>query len=408
MSLKYPSNSNILSLVAAFVIFAAGISSISAQSQEDGAKGQALFDSGNRLVAAGDFAGAISKFTDAMAFLPSWHLPYLNRGVANLSLAKLVEAEADADKALSLIHPGTPSGPLHAGTAYQIKGTIKQQQGDNNAALENFSIAVERVPSNAQFHNSKATAFRLLDRNADSLASYSKAIELDPKKAMFFVNRASINERLKNTEAALKDLDEALSLDKNLSSAYYTRATLRMRSKAFAEALTDFDEAIRLEPRRSIFFHARGLLHHMTKKFELAIKDHTQAIALDPNNVNGFADRAVAHGSMGNTKLAIEDLKSAVSLDNGSSALKYNLGYFLFQAGMFAESVQVATQTISLSPNWASPYILRSNGYLKLGMTAKVKADRAKAASLGPNGRPTNDKYFVFDLEVQVPEETKP
>lgn len=397
-----------LNLTAAFLIFAAVASTTSAQSQEDVTKGQAVFNSGTIMVSKGDFAGAIQKFTEVMSILPTWHLPYLNRGVARLSLLQLAEAEADADKALSLIRPGTSTTKLHSGIAYQIKGTVKQHLKDYKASLDFFSLALEFVPSDAKFHNSRGTAFRLLDRNNEAFVSYSKAIELDPMMAGFYVNRASISERLKDNEAALRDLDEALRLDKNLGSAYYTRAAIRMRSKAFPEALADFDEAIRFEPNKSAYFHARGLVHHSTRQFDLAIKDHTQAIALDPKNSHALSDRAIAFGNLGNTKAAIEDLKKAISFNAESSALRYNLSFFLFRSGQFSESVEAATLAISRSPNWRAPYILRSNGYVKLGTTAKASDDRVKAESLNANGKPHNDKHFIFDLEVLVPEEPKP
>ncbi len=391
-----------------FMMVTLAAANIHGQTQEDAAKGQALFNSGTEMLGKGDFPGAIQKFTEAISILPGWHLPYLNRGVAHLSLLKLAEAEADANKAIALIKTETPSATLHTGIAHQVKGTVKQHLGDYKAALEQFTIALELVPSDAKFHQSKGTALRLLGRNEEALASYDKAIALDPKIAQFYVNRASIHEKLKNPEASLKDLDDALKLDKNLGPAYYTRGTLRMRSKAYVESLADFDEAIRLEPTKSVYFHARGLLYFATKKFDLAIKDHTQAIALDTKNSNAYADRAIASGNLGNSKAAIDDLRVAISLNNDSAALRYNLSYFLFRNGQFSESVDAASQVISRSPTWRSPYLLRSNGYVKLGMAVKAKADRDKAAMLSSDGRPTNEPYLVFDVEVFVPKENKP
>jgi tetratricopeptide (TPR) repeat protein len=395
-------------LAVAFLILAASTGATLAQSQEDVTKGQSLFNSGNSLLASGDFAGAIRKFTEAMSLLPTWHLPYLNRGVAQLSMSKLSEAEADADKALSLIRPGATSATQHAAIAYQVKGTVKQNLGDYKAALEYFSLAVERVPTDAKFRNSKGTAYRLLDRNEEALAEYTKAIELEPRIAIFYVNRAQISERLNDNIAALKDLDTALGLDKKYGPAYYSRGALRMRAKSFPDALTDLNEAIRLNPEKSAYYHARGLLYTSTRQFDLAVNDHTQAIALDPKNSNAFGDRAIAYDRLGNTKAAIEDLKTALSLNVESSALRYNLSYLLYKSGRFSEAAEAATQTVSRSPNWREPYLLRSNAYVKLGMTAQAKADRDRAASLGSGGKPNGEKYLIFDLEVFVPEEIKP
>ena len=380
---------------------------VKAQSPEDAAKGQLLFNTGNDLLAKGNFNEAGGRYTSAIEVLPNWHLPYLNRGVAHLSLMNLSQAESDADKALSLMRPGVVSGDHHAGIAFQIKGTVKQHQGNLEAALQHFSSAIEKLPDDAKFRNSRGNVYRLMNRYQDAFADYSKAIELDPKMAMFYVNRSAINEALGNSENALGDIDAALRIDPKISSAYYTRASLRLKTKSYAEALADFDEAIRLDPNRSIFFHARGLAYTHSKKYDLAVKDQSQAIALDPKNVFAYSDRAVAHGYTGNNTAAISDLRSAILLNAGSAALRYNLGIFLFRAGKYTEAADAATQAIELAPNWNSPYILRSNAFVKLGSTAKAKADRDKAATLGTGGKPASDPHTTFDLQVFVPEEPR-
>jgi tetratricopeptide (TPR) repeat protein len=356
----------------------------------------------------GDYKSAVQKFSEAAAVLPEWHLPYLNRGIAHLSLMDLSKAEADADKGLSLIRAGSATAKQHSGIAQQIKGTVKQHQGDLTAALENFSIAVELVPDNAVFLNSRGAVFRLLERYDEALSDYSKAIEAEPGRAMFYANRASIYLTLGDHDTAIQDLDKAILLDKNFAPAFYTRASLRVKEKLYDEALADYDEAIRLEPNKSEYFHARGILHITTKNYELGIRDQSRAIGLDPKNTFALSDRAVAYGLAGNITEAIKDLRSAISIGGPSPALQFNLAYFLFKSGQYAEAAAAATEATRAAPNWREPYILRSNAYVKLGATAKARADRAHAAKLGPGGRPTNDRYVVVDLGVEVPEETKP
>lgn len=376
-----------------------------AQSQEDAEKAQHLFNEGNILIGKGDHATAIVKYTEAAKLAPKWNLPILNRGVAYLSLSKHAEAETDADAALSLIKPDAMQSEQHAAIAYQIKGTIKQYRGDLNGALEYFSKAIELVPSDAKMHNSRGNSLQFLNRNEEALEAYTQAIKYDSSTAMFFVNRAVILERLKKNDEALSDLTIALDLDKNSSLAYYARGALRMRAKSYDESLKDFDEAIRLDSNKPIYFHARGLLYTHKTEYALAIKDHTKALSLDPKHIHALSDRAIAQDRSGNTKAAVEDMRTASAINPNSLTLKYNLGYLLYKNGQFTESAQVVTEVIAKAPNWKAPYILRSNCYVKLKMDAKARADRAKAATLGADGRPANEGYIVFDLNVMVPED---
>lgn len=394
-------------LIALFFLFAA-IAHVPAQTPQDAASGEQHFNSGNELLSKGNFAEAIVKYNSASEILPAWHLPFLNRGVANLSLAKYAEAENDAMEAIKRIKPGTPSADEHFGIAYQVIGTARQQVKDYQGAFEFFTLAVEKRPADAKFHNSLGTALRFLGKNEEARSAYSKAVELAPGTAMFLMNRSSMHEKLNDTPAALKDLDEAIRVDRSYANAYYMRAAMRVRSKEYPLALVDYDEAIRLEPRNAFYYHGRALLHHATKKYDLAIKDHTQSISIDPKNTRALNDRASAHYSSGNTKAAIDDARAAAAIDSSSPALNHNLSIHLYNGGQFSEAVATTTRLIERFPNWRGPYIVRSNAYIKLGMQAKAQADRDKLASLKADGRPKEDQYLVFDIDIFVPEEPKP
>lgn len=401
MSLNQKCRSSVLFLLFTLVFL---FTPSFAQSQDDAQNAQRFFNEGNTLTGKRDYATAIVKYTEAAKLAPKWHLPILNRGVAYLSLSKYDEAASDADTALGLIKPDAMQSEQHSAIAYQIKGVIKQYRGDLNAALVYFSKAVEFVPADAKMHNSRGNALQFLNRNEEAAAAYSEAIKHDPSMAMFYVNRAVIQERLKKNDEALSDLTKALELDKNNSLAYYARAGLRTRSKAYDEALNDYNEAIRLDSSKPIYFHARGLLYTHKKEYALAIKDHTKALSLDPKNILALSDRAIAQDRTGNTKAAVEDARAASAMNPDSLTLKYNLGYLLYKNGQFTESAQIITKIIEKMPNWKTPYILRSNCYVKLKMDAKARADRAIAATLRAGGGPTNEGYMFFDLSVVVPE----
>eukprot|EP00629_Pelagomonadales_sp_RCC1024_P006371 CAMPEP_0119273630 /NCGR_PEP_ID=MMETSP1329-20130426/10801_1 /TAXON_ID=114041 /ORGANISM="Genus nov. species nov., Strain RCC1024" /LENGTH=245 /DNA_ID=CAMNT_0007273859 /DNA_START=146 /DNA_END=880 /DNA_ORIENTATION=- len=57
---------------------------------------------GNEAFKRGDFAGAVAKYTEAIAKAPTNHLLYSNRSLAHHSAEDFVSAEADARKCLEL------------------------------------------------------------------------------------------------------------------------------------------------------------------------------------------------------------------------------------------------------------------------------------------------------------------
>ena len=372
-------------------------------SQSDLARLATIFNEGNVLLGRGETQQAIQKYTEAIAISPSLAVPYVNRGVAYISLAKHTEALADADKALELLK-NSSDPPAYSATAYQVNGTVYQNRGEYRLAADAYTKSIELVQTDAKFYNNRGNAYRMLKQYDAAMKDFNKAIELDPTIPMFYVNRASVHLKLKDPSTAVQDTDQALKLDKASDSAYYTRGHAQAELKKLPEALADYDQAIKLRPK-SDYFHARARVHFMKGQFDLSIKDNTDAIAADPSNANAYGNRAVAYSRSGLDALAIEDIRKAIALKGDSALMRYSLAYFLYKTGQFAAAATEATKIMTMAPKWRDPYILRANCYLKLGNTVKAKADNAAGMKLSSADRPVDD-IISFEFDIFVPEET--
>ena len=98
---------------------------------------------------------------------------------------------------------------------FQMRGELKEKQGDYQGALED----------------------------------YDKAIFLDDSIPTFFILKAGVYEILGNSDMALSNFDKALSLDSNCASAYINRSLFFRRRNKLKEAKKDYEKAISLEPR---------------------------------------------------------------------------------------------------------------------------------------------------------------
>jgi tetratricopeptide (TPR) repeat protein len=375
------------------------------QSQGDFAKVQAAFDAGNAFLNRGQAQAAVEKYSEAIAINGSFPLPYINRGIAYATLSRNAEALADAEKALSLLAPGTFPA-THSGLAHQVKGIVYQNQGNHKLALESFSKAIELDPGSAKYFNARGVVYRLLNEFDLALADYNKAISLDPTIPHTFVNRASVYLKRKDHAAALKDLDEAIRLDKSIDTAYNNRANTYIEIKDYEKALTDYSQAILLNPK-SAYYYGRGRLHILQGRYESGVSDNTEAIRLDPANPNAYLNRAVAYSRSNKFALALADIRKASELKPESVHIRYNLAYVLYRQGEYSAAIGEANKVMAAAPKWDAPYKLRANAYAKLGNAAKAKADSETAARLGPGNPPVED-IFIFSLDLMMSEETKP
>jgi tetratricopeptide (TPR) repeat protein len=392
---------------ACVMLVITAIRPISAQALSPGdfARVQQLFREANSAMAGGDAPGAVQKYTEAIGVAPGVPGLYLNRGIAYVSLSKLDDASADAEKAIELFTAAS-AGPKELAIAYQLKGLAFQSKGDHVPAIEYYGKAIQLDPSNAKYLNGRGNSLRLMERYDEAAADYTAAISLDPKLSQPLINRGSVYRKQNKLDAALRDFEEALKLEKTNGALYLNRGNLYFDQGKYAEALADYSQAISLKSK-SEYFYARGRLYIKQKRYELGIADNTEAINLDSTNAEAYRNRSVAYSALGKHNLALEDVKKAVLLKPNSIGMRYNLGYLLFKAGHFAPAVVEATNTIKLDPRWKAPYQLRAAAYSKLGNVRSARADQEQAAKLNASYVPEADDIFFFELGVGDFGETK-
>jgi len=389
-----------LLLLVCVLVLAAGVQPAAAQllSAADLEKVQQLFGAANTLLNNGDATQAVQKYTEAIAVGPSIAALYINRGLAFVSLSKYPEAIADADKAIALTTDDLAQRSQSA-IAYQIKALAVQSQGDNKAALELYSKAIERDPSNPKYLNGRGNSYRLLERYPAAVADYTDAIKLDPTIPHPVINRAAVYRAMNNHDAALKDLDDAVRLDKTNPVLFLNRGNVYLDKGRFDEALTDYNQAISLKPK-SEYFYSRALVYFKQGKYELTVNETTQAIALDAANSEAYRARSTAYNRLGKNSLALADIRKAVALKETSVTMRYNLAFLLFKTGQFQAAVDEATKTIGMDPKWRAPYVLRAAGYAKLGSASKAKIDQDRAAKLNAKYSPEGDEILSFELDI--------
>jgi len=92
------------------------------------------------------------------------------------------------------------------------KGIEYRRQGDNNAALEEFTRAIEIDPKYYFAYYNRALVYHQIGDLESSLANYNKAIELNPDNAYWIIERGFLYMELGDREQAINDLERAREL----------------------------------------------------------------------------------------------------------------------------------------------------------------------------------------------------
>src|SRR5213593_2795105 len=168
--------------------------------------------------------------------------------------------------------------PAGGGENHMQRGIELAQQKNFDAAVAEFTKAIEANPKDARGYANRGTAYRqaaqAAQANGDSagaatryssaLADFSKAIEVSPK-------------------------DEV---------AYRERGMTAVMQNQFDAALPDFDKAIELKPDDAYSYKFRGFAEIGLNQWDKAVADFTTVIQKQPDDPQNYDRRAWANRNL--------------------------------------------------------------------------------------------------------------
>jgi tetratricopeptide (TPR) repeat protein len=177
----------------------------------ENAKAQALADKGRAAYLAGDFATAVSDFSELLKLKPADARAYYNRGNAYYRMRNLERALADFSEAVKI------APDLHL--ALMNRGNIYSQFERYDEAIADYSKALAVKPDQFLIYSNRGIAFSRLGDNEKALRDFKQAISLNPQDAISYASRGDIFYRHGEFEQARKDYLKAVELDSSLSHA---------------------------------------------------------------------------------------------------------------------------------------------------------------------------------------------
>ena len=157
------------------------------------------FDSGLRLMDKGDFAGAVAMFDSAIKLgLGDLAAVYLCRAEALAALGRWHDAEESVNSALE-IEP-------YMAAAYNERGNIRRARPDDEAAINDYTMAIHIEPDYDEAHYNRALAYEARRRYAEAEADLTRALKLNPELKAAYEARGRIRAAQFKFDAAIADL----------------------------------------------------------------------------------------------------------------------------------------------------------------------------------------------------------
>ncbi|MFN8530356.1 MAG: hypothetical protein U0670_17280 [Anaerolineae bacterium] len=167
-----------------------------------------VFDRTSAAFQSGDYTATILNASLDLLFNPTHDRAYLLRGLGYLNTNETDRARADIDAAIAVT---APDDTVFLGQLYSLRGQMKADQGDVEAALADYTTAIEINPS-ADAYFSRAQLSMSEQHPQDALDDLNRAIELTSTDGVYYLLRAYANADLNHVSESAADYADYLRL----------------------------------------------------------------------------------------------------------------------------------------------------------------------------------------------------
>ncbi|MFZ4660890.1 MAG: tetratricopeptide repeat protein [Caldilineaceae bacterium] len=259
-------------------------------------------------------------------------------------------------------------------------------------ALIDFDHAIRLEPQNAWIYEHRGITYRLIARYEEALSDFDSAIAFySYKNAIAIAGRGETYRLMGRYEEALTDFDQAIALDKMSAWAVASRGQVYQSLKRYKEALADLDRAITLDDTMAWAVAYRGETYRLLQRYEEALADFNRAIVLNEKYAWAIASRGETYNLMARYEEALADFNRVIQLDEKYTWAIASRGQVYQALKRYKEALVDFDHAIQLDEKYVWAINRRGLVYLLLGRKVEAQADLNQALSLNED-----DWYFYW------------
>lgn len=193
-------------------------------------------------------------------------------------------------------------------------GTIQNQMGKKEEALQAYSKSLELYPNDIFALNNKAVILIDLNEYQRALYELNKALQISSLNERAKSNRAVVYWKMKNIDSSISDFNDVLKINPKNSDARVNLALLKMEQGEFEEALRNFNILLEQYPDNAKILTYIAEAEMNLKSFENAMVRVNQSIKADPNYIRAYMIRGNIELELDKKELAEKDFQHVLEV----------------------------------------------------------------------------------------------
>ncbi len=322
---------------------------------------------GGIKVEKGQFDAAIADYNKVLELDPTSAEAYILRGKAKVEQGDIEGATADYKKSVDILSPDAASngytadsnrvkcssnsaiadcvGPRRLASAISnallSRGVDKQDKGDLDGAIDDYSCAARFDPFSAIAYYNRGKARRVVGELKGAIADFTEVLRFDPKKSSrTYCWRASVKGEAGDMDGAIEDATLAIAQDATNDTAYSIRGGAKRSKGDTNGAIEDCNVAIKLNRYNARAFNHRGAAKQDIGEYHDAIVDYDQAIEIEANYASAYNNRGTSKAIINDKNGAEKDYLEALKINPQFAAAHNNLGNLRMYSGNVSEAIK--------------------------------------------------------------------
>lgn len=246
--------------------------------------------------------------------------------------------QKDASKKRADLDEAVRTAPAES-SARRERGLLLAQAGEYEAALADFSAALETDPGNPIVLEAKVTVLARLKKNDEVQATVAEWRKRQPKSVLPLISLARFQSAKEDHQAAIKTLEEALALDADNPAVLLTRASVYHEMKEKAKAMADVEKVLRLYPDLEMARRLKVILLADQGNLKKAITEMESILKQEPDDAENRLELAMLFSNNEQHDKAIEIYSSILKAEPESFAALRGRGDSYLGVGKHAEAI---------------------------------------------------------------------
>lgn len=228
----------------------------------------------------------------------------------------------------------------------ETSGDLHFANGDLSMAFVQYEKSLRMNPDNARIRYKEGLIYSSTGQNEDALKQFTLVLEKDPKFSQAHEGMGTALFQMKRFKEAEDSLRKAVELDRSLWKSYVLLGIICDREKKYDLAAREYSQAILLRPNEGLIYNNLGTSYMLAGRYGDAVAVFQKALQTPYPKQRLYNNLALALAKLRNYDGALEAFRRA-----GNDAQAYNnLGCMYLEQGEVEQAITCFEKAIEANP----------------------------------------------------------